>query len=55
MFEKVQQKHFQSDATCMGKWNFLAGTDIVSWRLVSVNLRLQSLCTYSTSSEYLKF
>ena len=53
--EQKRQKYFQSDATLMDERSFLAGTDIVDWRLVSVNLCLQSLCTYSTSSEYLKF
>ena len=45
--EQKKQKCFQSNATLMGERSFLAGTDIVDWRLVSVNLRLQSLCAYS--------
>ena len=53
--EQKKQKYFQSNATLVREWSFLVGTDIVYWHLVFVNLRLQSLCRYSISSECLKF
>ena len=54
-YEQQRQKYFHSNATLMDERSFLAGADIVDWHLLSVNLRLQSLRTYNTLSECLKF